>query len=149
MRFYETYGKLKNISLSELLQKKPEFAMRCKALPIKLLFVFGSLAKEKLKPLSDIDIAVLFETSYQFEDMSKLRAELEKLIGREDIDLAVLNTGSPLLAMQVLHTGKLLYAESERTFKQFRFQTYQKYLASKDLRNNFFALAKRAILRKV
>ena len=117
--------------------------------PVELIFLFGSLAKDKMKPLSDVDIAVLFRNDkYNFKNISDIRYKLESLLGREDIDLAILNTGAPVICMQVIHTGKLLYARSDKIFKQFRFLTIQRYLATQYLRKSFFEQASRAILRK-
>lgn len=148
MRFIETLEPPKPVRLASVLKKKAKLARFFKPKPVDLVFIHGALARDDLKPLSDIDIAVLFrEGRYHYEDIYKVSSKLEEAIGREDIDLAVLNRASPVFWMQVLKNGKLLYCRSEKIFKAFRLRTIQRYLATKYLRTTFNRRVAEAILR--
>lgn len=149
MRFIPIYEKPAPLALQKVVRLLPTLQRFFQRQPVDLVFLFGSLAQNKMKPLSDVDIAVLFKSrKYTLKNLSDIRLKLESLLGREDIDLAVLNSGSPLICMQAMHTGKLLFARSEKIYKHFRFLTIQRYLATQYLRKSFFKQASRAILRK-
>lgn len=148
MRFIETLEFPKPISLASVLKKKRSLTLFFKNKPVDLVFVHGALARDDLKPLSDIDVAVLFrERKYQYEDIYKVVSKLEAIIGREDIDLAVLNRASPLFWMQVLRKGIVLYARSQKVLKIFRLRTIQRYLATKYLRTTFNQRVAETILK--
>ena len=63
MRFIETMEKPKAVCLASLLKKKKALAAYFKNRPVDLVFVHGSLAKDCMKSLSDVDIAVLFRAT--------------------------------------------------------------------------------------
>ena len=63
-------------------------------------YLFGSIAKDKLSPLSDVDIAVyLSEESDAIQVKMELLGKLMELLETDEIDLTILNTASlPLTA---------------------------------------------------
>ena len=77
------------------------------------LFAFGGLAKGQLKPLSDLDIAVLISRrltgSQRFEKHLNLLTTLNRLFRTDEIDLVVLNDASPRFAHSILRDGQLLF----------------------------------------
>lgn len=147
MRFIETLEKPNILQLADVLKYKKRLHPFFKKLPVELVFVHGSLAKDRLRPLSDIDVAVLFkEGRYRFKPIAKIADRLSELLGREDIDLAVLNRASPVLRMQVLVNGKIIFRRSQKVFKNFRFHTLRHYLSTQFLRARFRQYAKHAIL---
>lgn len=149
MRFIPTLKKPKPIRLAQLLRHQPALRRFFSRQPVELAFVFGSLAQDRLKALSDVDIAVLFrDNRYNLRMISKITSALASRLGREDIHLTILNEGSPVICMEVLHNGKLLYARSKNIFKQFRFKVIQRYLATQYLRKFFFQLVRKKILKK-
>ena|SRR3972149_472258 len=100
---------------------------------IHLAFVFGSIATGSLRTDSDVDVAVLFETVPDPFELSLLAGELSSLIGRE-VDLVALNEASPILKMQVLRFGKLLYQSEPRRFHEFYVRTVNEYDDLKQMR---------------
>ncbi len=148
MRFGITQKPQKPIRLSNLLEIKEAFSKYCRKNPIDLVFVHGSLAQDKLKTLSDIDIAVLFKEGGKdiLKAISKTVDKLSELIDREDIDLMMLNKASPLACMQVLRNGKILYCRNLSVLKKFRLKTIQRYLATSYLRTTFNRRMEMAIL---
>ena len=78
----------------------------------KVLFayLFGGLAKEKLQPLSDVDIAVYMAAgSLSLSDLKlDLLGKLIDILQTDEIDLVVLNTAELPLIMNVLKSKKVI-----------------------------------------
>jgi len=84
---------------------------------IKLVYLFGSQAKNKISPLSDYDFAVYFDQDIDINNMKELVlsliTEISSIIKSEKIDLVVLNQPvSPLLKFNILKEGKLIFQQS-------------------------------------
>lgn len=83
---------------------------------IRAAYLFGSAAVGRLRPGSDVDVAVLLaqplgasrSTSYRLELMTDLGAALH----RSDVDVVILNDAPPLLAHRVLSQGRLVFERS-------------------------------------
>jgi predicted nucleotidyltransferase len=77
------------------------------------LYVFGGLAKKQLKPLSDLDIAVILcgrlRVTERFEKHLQLLSILNRLFRTDEIDLVMLNDASSRFAHSILRDGKLLF----------------------------------------
>ena len=102
---------------------------------IVLVFVFGSFVTGRITSHSDIDIAILFETSPDVYETNRLRDELTELLHRE-CDVIALNKASPILRMQVLRKGVLVFSKGRRHFHQFFVDTVNQYDDLKQIRKN-------------
>jgi len=102
---------------------------------ILLTFLFGSFVNKRVRPLSDVDIGILFRTVPDVYAINDLTEELSSLLQRE-VDLVVLNHASPVLKMQVLKNGILIYASDRRYFHQFFVDTVNQYDDLKRIRKN-------------
>ena len=102
---------------------------------ILLVFVFGSFATRRITSHSDIDIGILFETLPDVYETNRLRDELTGLLNR-DADVIVLNNASPILRMQVLKKGVLIFSKERRYFHQFFVDTVNQYDDLKRIRKN-------------
>lgn len=71
------------------------------------LWLYGSEAKGKATPGSDVDLAALFRRRPEPLEVFDARTDLEELLHR-DVDLVDLDRTSPILGMQVLKHGRLL-----------------------------------------
>lgn len=148
MRFVDSFKQPQRLRLRDVLSKKEELERYFKDKLIDLVFVHGSLAKDVMRALSDVDIAVLFrEDNVSYKDVAEIVEKLSEMFGRDDIDVAVMNHASPLLCMQVLTNGRLLYGRSGEVLKTFRLRTLQRYLASKHLMKTLHRYMQRAIAR--
>ena len=78
---------------------------------IQLAFVFGSAARDALRPDSDVDVAVLAASPLSPEARLELMAELSLAVKRE-VDLVDLSTAWGLILRQVLTTGTLALKRS-------------------------------------
>jgi len=72
-------------------------------------YLFGSLARDKVLPLSDIDIAIYLKEGVDLdkEKMSILQ-NLIDLLGTEEIDLVLLNTAPLTLKARIVEDKKIL-----------------------------------------
>ena len=75
---------------------------------------------------SDIDIGILFEYQPDVYEINKLGSELNAIFKRE-IDIAVLNSASPILKMQVLKNGALVLAKDKKIYNQFYVDAINQY----------------------
>ena len=102
---------------------------------IILVFLFGSSASNRLRPSSDVDIGILFESVPEIEAKIALTQELSSILKRE-VDLVVLDNASPILRMQVLKHGILIYSRGKKDFYQFFTDTVNQYDDLKRIRKN-------------
>jgi len=100
---------------------------------ILLAFVFGSVAKGRERDESDIDIAILFSKSPSFDASFKIKDEISDILKKE-VDLAILNDTSPILGMQVLKYGKLLFERNKGEYSKFFVKTMNFYYDLKTCR---------------
>lgn len=127
-----------------VLRKKKALSSFCKRNGVKLLFLHGSLAKNRHGRLSDVDLAV-FGQKLLLKDYVRMEKGFAKIIGREDIDLSDLSQGSSVLAMQVLTKGIPLHVSNRRTLSRFRYETFRRYLDGQFFRSRFADYVTRAI----
>ncbi len=110
--------------LAEIFARKPE---------VLLVFLFGSVAAGNMTDQSDMDIAILFDRAPDAFKIHRLVSELSDVFPRE-IDMAVLNTASPILGMQVLKNGQLAFARNEMALPEFYINTLNSYEDLKQIR---------------
>jgi predicted nucleotidyltransferase len=125
-----------------VLEKLPEAIQTVKMRPeVMALYSLGSVATNELKPLSDLDFAILL--SGQLNRQQRFKNHLE-LIGifntvfrTDEIDLTILNDASFRFCFVVLKTGKLLYFKNKMELIDFRDQVMKNYLDFKYFRDSF------------
>jgi predicted nucleotidyltransferase len=89
---------------------------------VHFAYLFGSVAKGKPQPLSDIDIAVyLSESSDILEKKLEILGELIAILETDEIDLVVLNDAPLALRMKVLEYKKLIVDNAP--FLRHRYQS--------------------------
>ncbi|HUY01026.1 MAG TPA: nucleotidyltransferase domain-containing protein [Candidatus Deferrimicrobium sp.] len=98
-----------------------------------LVYLFGSLAKRRLTPLSDIDIGILINKKCDFFNL-----QIE-LIGKfmdvlhEEVDVVILDTAPPLLKFEVIK-GILLFQRDDKTRIEFEVKVRNEYYDTQYLR---------------
>lgn len=100
---------------------------------VRLAYVFGSVARQRARPRSDVDVAILFVGESKPSVMDELTEELEDAAGRR-VDLIDLATASPLLAHQVVSTGTCIVCRHPRERSAFETRTVLRYLDTAHLR---------------
>ncbi|MBI3209350.1 MAG: nucleotidyltransferase family protein [Candidatus Solibacter usitatus] len=83
----------------------------CRRYQVKELSLFGSAAREELRPDSDIDILVEFVPNHTVDifDFGHLEDELRALLGRS-VDLVSRKGMNPRVAPFILRDARRLYA---------------------------------------
>jgi predicted nucleotidyltransferase len=82
------------------------------------LFVFGSEAAGTKHRESDLDLAALLRRRPDGLELLDARTALEEITG-QDVDLVDLGTASPILARQVLRTGRCVFGSSAPALARF------------------------------
>src|SRR5262245_5453800 len=107
--------------------------MRGRRRDVRCAYVFGSVARGRARPRSDVDVAVLFEGASTARALDHLTEDLEDAAGRA-VDLVDLATASPLLAHQIVKTGSCLVCRDRAERSAFETRTILRYLDTAHLR---------------
>ncbi len=128
---------------TDIMAKIPVLAQGFKKVnAISAFYIFGSYARGKVKPLSDIDIAVLLKKSVPVKEYWQYKIDLlttaTRILQTEEIDFVVLNEAPYELAFQALKKGKLVFCKSLREKQEFQEKTVMCYLDTQHLRDEIF-----------
>ena len=109
---------------------------------INALYLFGSYAKGRIKPLSDIDIAVLLRKDvpgFQYWDYKiNLLSKAAVILKTEEIDLVLLNEAPFELRYNILKEGKILFCRDKIGRQEFQEGAVLDYLDTRHLRGEGF-----------
>lgn len=93
-------------------------------------FVFGSHARGRARPGSDIDVAVLPDKTEQADRLAlrrRMMAALGKHLAADRIDLVLLDEAPPVLAFAVLKHGRLALCRDEVALHRYRVAVYRQH----------------------
>lgn len=93
---------------------------------VQLVFLFGSYASKQMKTSSDVDIGVLFNKIPSVYEMNELKENLSGIVKR-DIDLVALNNASPIIKMQVIKKGIMVFQRYINDYSMFYGDTVNQY----------------------
>jgi len=91
-----------------------------------LIYIFGSISKDKVRKDSDIDIAILTDRQIDEYKLFILSQKLADVLKRE-IDLVDLNKASTVLKVQIIKTGKLIYNSDNLRKMYFQMRAIRDY----------------------
>jgi len=112
-----------------------------RALPaLVAVYRFGSSAAGEKRPESDIDLAFMATAPLDPVVRFDLQQDLASVL-KQEVDLVDLRAASPVMAMQVISTGRLLYDADPGARGAFEDLTYSAYARLNEER--------RAILQRV
>ena len=95
---------------------------------IHFAYLFGSLAKGKTSPLSDVDIAVYLSEDADFiENKMEILGKLMNLLQTDEIDLVILNTAPLMLRMKILENKKVIVDRDPFLRHNYESLTMRKY----------------------
>ena len=104
-------------------------------------YLFGSLAKGRPLPLSDVDIAVFLKQGVNIaENKLEILGELIDILQTDEIDLVVLNTANLPLVMNILRNKKILVDKDPFSRHVFESMMMRKYFD--------FSIKEAAILKR-
>lgn len=119
-------------SPSDILARVREFLIRSPQ--VKFAYVFGSLVRGDVGPLSDIDIAVFLDRRVSiFNYRLRLMESLARELGTECFDLVTLNDAPIVLRYEVIRGGRVIKEDRKRRIA-FEARTLSEYLDSEHLR---------------
>ena len=98
----------------------------------RFIVIFGSAAKGRLTPKSDIDIGVFFLPQYShissnFEELANLREKIENVLQR-DFDLVIMNDVDLIMAMEIVKTGQVIFDTSPSSFIPYKQNIISRYI---------------------
>jgi uncharacterized protein len=98
---------------------------------VQAAYIFGSVARGRARPDSDIDVAVLVRgplpAGRALAYRVRLALDLGAALGRSDVQLVLLHEASPLLAHRVLSQGTLVFERSRVARVRFHVATARRY----------------------
>jgi len=101
------------LDLKQLERKLSEFILNVDS--VTLAYLFGSTVRGEANCLSDIDIAVLFDSTLTkkeaFDLQLKLIVDLGDLLKTKNVDLVVLNDSPLLLTFNIIRDGVILKSD--------------------------------------
>src|SRR5205823_8694389 len=110
-------------------------------------YIFGSVASGRARPSSDVDIAVLVNDSVPVRNLLKYRlklmADLGSALGRNDIDVVVMNEAPPALAQNIIGNGKLVFERSRSARVAFQVRALNVYMDTEPMRRTYLQHLKR------
>ncbi len=109
---------------------------------VALAYLFGSYATGTNNPSSDLDLAVLMADQKNQDKKLYLQlfTAIQETLGTERVDLLNLDNASPLMKMEIVRSGRVIYARTEDELNNFEMKTIQEYLDTAYLRkvqNNY------------
>ena len=126
----------------EAFENLPQLIERFREAPfVKAMYLIGSLVHGPIKPLSDLDFAVLLSKELNRKQLFQEQLELIglacDLLETEEIDLILLNTAPPRIAHSILRTGRLAFVKDKKQLADFTEMTVKIYLDFKPYRTAF------------
>jgi predicted nucleotidyltransferase len=108
---------------------------------IVALFSFGSQTSGFLKPLSDLDFAILLTNkmgkTQRFDKHIKLIGKFNSTLSTDDVDLVILNDAPLRFSYHIIQSGKLLFCRKHDELIDHIEKTVKIYLDYKFFRDSF------------
>jgi predicted nucleotidyltransferase len=108
---------------------------------VAAFYVFGSASTGNIKPLSDLDFAVLLTSTLpkkqRFDVPLSLLGDLNLALKTDEIDLILLNDVPARIAYSIIKEGRLLLCQYEKELIDFSEDTVRRYLDFKFFLDDF------------
>ena len=102
---------------------------------IDFAILFGSHAKDKSNPMSDVDIGIFTTKDISLLELGDLTAMIESIMNRK-VDIVVINTlyrERPLFVYEIISNGKVIFSRNNANLIDFRRKAFLYYLDLKHL----------------
>lgn len=126
----------KMFTRKEVLDKIPHIQEILSKNGVLLAYLFGSILMDDLKPLGDLDIAILPDPCkyHWLNTYSEIHGDLCRLFGADNIDILMLNEASPQFRMSVIKSGRPILFKDENVVTEFIDETIFHYFDTNHLR---------------
>lgn len=108
---------------------------------ITALYVFGSLSKDDLKPLSDLDFGILLSGKLTKKNRFTKHLNLIGIFGdifhTDEIDIVVMNDAPIHFCYNIIRSGKLLLVGNKKELIDFHELVVKRYLDFSYYQNQF------------
>ncbi|MFQ6061249.1 MAG: nucleotidyltransferase domain-containing protein [Thermoplasmata archaeon] len=119
---------------------------------VEVAYLFGSEARGREGPLSDIDIAVFLKESLSPKERYKkklhLISEISSILKRNDVNLVVINDSPLLLAFNIIKEGSVLKCKKESLRVLLETRIMSRYLDRKFFEDKYVREGMRRIAEK-
>jgi len=102
----------------EVLRKNPK---------VLIVYLFGSLAKDKGTKESDLDLAIYTTKDFSWDDYYDLYGELTIKLRSDRLDLIWLNMANPILQFEVIKHGKVLFYRDVDILNDYELKAKKNY----------------------
>jgi predicted nucleotidyltransferase len=86
---------------------------------VRLAVLFGSTARGKAGPRSDVDIGVLLDPDTP-DARTQVEYEIGRAVGDREVDMVFLKKASPLLRFEIAKDGVLLFQREDHLWTSFK-----------------------------
>lgn len=112
-------------------EQKTKIIAFAKGRPIEVIYLFGSQARNEVKPLSDYDFAILFSDTLTSSERFDLKLEsigfLTGLFKTDTVDVLDLNSAPSTFRYSAIAPRMDIYTKDERERVHFEFKTIQEF----------------------
>ncbi len=112
-------------------EQKQAIIEYAKTQPIEVIYLFGSHATNKVKPLSDYDFGVLFDEkvskSERFDFKLDIMGFLSHIFKTDNVDVVDLNFASPAFRYEAMKPRCDIYTRLESQRVNFEFRAMQDF----------------------
>jgi hypothetical protein len=93
---------------------------------VRLVYAFGSAARDAAGPLSDVDVAVLLDAQLDWDAERELRGRLAAAV--PGVDLVLLGEAPPALRFEIVTDGRCIFARDPRERAEFEILSLSRFL---------------------
>jgi len=109
---------------------------------ILLAYLFGSYITTSTRVPEDLDVAILLDSELfrpldrkaPYGYQAELTTAIMNRLKLNRVDLVLLHRATPVLAYQVIHTGKAIFSRSEALRRDFEIATLKRHADTRHLR---------------
>lgn len=130
-------------------EEKETLARVAPKLGLRLVVMYGSVARGKSTAMSDIDIGVLGAYPLSFEDEVTIGEAFAQAARLSKIEVKSLHQVSPLFLHKVMREGVVLYEDVAGRAQALRIYAWKLAVESKPLREASYARTREKIMSRV
>lgn len=124
---------------------RERFAHIAKAHHLRLVILYGSVARGTATAMSDVDIGVLRAYPLSPEDEAFLTEEIARATDIPHIEVRSLHRVSPLFLRQVTHEGIVLFADTPTRARELKLYAWKTAAETKPMRDAKYTRMKERI----